>query len=63
MKNSFKGYQLTEGGSTQKDVAKALEKTQSYVSKIEMGQIRVDVIQLKELANLYKKPLEFFLED
>ena len=50
-----------EVGMDQKDVAKALCKTQSYISKIETGQRRVDVIQLKELARIYKKSVSFFI--
>lgn len=45
----------------QKEVASILGKTQSYISKIESGQLRVDVIQLKELAKLYKKDMRYFL--
>jgi transcriptional regulator with XRE-family HTH domain len=52
----------TEAGLNQVEVASLLGKTQSYISKIESGQLRVDVIQLKELAKLYKKDLEYFLK-
>ncbi len=52
-----------EKGLTQEAVAVYLGKTQSFISKIEMGQSRIDVIQLKEFANLYHKPLTFFTED
>jgi transcriptional regulator with XRE-family HTH domain len=45
----------------QEDVAKLLRKTQSYVSKIEAGQRRIDIIQLKEFARIYKKSLDFFI--
>ena len=47
-------------GLTQVDVAKKLRKPQSYVSKIEMGERRIDVIELKKLAALYGKSLSFF---
>ena len=50
-----------EAGLDQVEVAKKLGKTQSYVSKIESGQRRFDVLQLKEFAKLYKKPLDFFI--
>lgn len=51
-----------EAGLNQKEVASKLNKTQSYLSKIESGQLRIDVIQLKELAELYKKSLDYFLK-
>ena len=46
----------------QADVAKLLKRTQSYMSKIESGQRRIDIIQLKELAKIYKKDVNYFLE-
>ncbi|MDD5546302.1 MAG: helix-turn-helix transcriptional regulator [Candidatus Omnitrophica bacterium] len=45
----------------QEDVAKLLGRTQSYVSKIEAGQRRVDLIQLKEFAKIYRKNINYFL--
>lgn len=50
-----------ETGLDQEDVANKMGKTQSYVSKIESGQRRIDLIQLKEFANIYKKDIQFFL--
>jgi len=44
------------------EVAKKLGRTQSYVSKIESGQRRFDVLQLREFAKLYKKSLDFFVK-
>ena len=52
-----------EARLTQKEVAGLLGKTQSCISKIEMGQIRIDVIQLKEIAKLYNKDLDYFLKE
>lgn len=49
-------------GLGQIEVAKKLGKTQSYVSKIESGQRRFDVLQLKEFAKIYKKSLDFFVK-
>jgi len=46
----------------QSDVAKKLGRTQSYVSKIEAGQRRLDTVQLNELAKVYKKSLRHFIE-
>ena len=51
-----------EIGLGQVEVAEKLGRTQSYVSKIESGQRRFDVFQLKEFAKLYKKPLDFFVK-
>jgi len=45
----------------QQQVADKLGKTQSYISKIESGQRRVDLVQLKEFAKIYKKSLDYFL--
>ncbi len=46
----------------QEDVARLLGRTQSYISKIEAGQRRIDIIQLKEFARIYKKNLHFFIK-
>lgn len=51
-----------EVGLDQIQVAKRLGKTQSYVSKCESGQRRLDIVQLKEFAKIYKKPLNFFIK-
>ena len=51
-----------EIGLGQVEVAEKLGRTQSYVSKIESGQRRFDVLQLKEFAKLYKKPLDYFVK-
>ena len=51
-----------EAGLDQEEAARLLRKTQSYVSKIESGQRRIDVIQLKNLAKIYEKPFNFFIK-
>ena len=45
----------------QEEVAKRLGRTQSYISKLESGQRRIDLIQLKNFARIYKKPIEYFI--
>ena len=50
-----------EAGLTQVGAGKKLKKPQAYLSKIERGERGVDAIELGELANIYKKPLDFFL--
>jgi transcriptional regulator with XRE-family HTH domain len=51
-----------DAGLLQEDAAKLLGRTQPYISKIEAGQRRIDLIQLKEFAKIYKKDLNFFIE-
>jgi len=41
-------------GITQKELAKKLGKTQSYISKIESAQVRLDIVQLKRIAKVLK---------
>ncbi len=49
-----------DSGLTQIQVAKALKTPQSYISKVESGDRRMDVIEFWNLAKLYRKPVEFF---
>jgi len=51
-----------DAGLSQEKVAKILNTTQSYISKIESGQRKIDVVQLKKFAKLYKKSLNFFIK-
>lgn len=46
---------------TQQEAAKHLNKRQTYISKCEQGDRRIDVLELKKFAHLYKKPLSYFL--
>lgn len=47
---------------TQVQVAKRLRIAQSFVSKVEAGEQRVDVVELRRFARLYKKPIEWFIK-
>jgi transcriptional regulator with XRE-family HTH domain len=51
----------TDAGLTQAQVAQKLGSTQSWVSKIEAGELRVEAIWLNRLAKLYGKKVEYFL--
>lgn len=49
-----------EAGLTQVQVAKLVGRPQTWVSKCELGERRVDVVELEDLAGAYGKPLEWF---
>ncbi len=51
-----------EAGLRQIDVAKKLKRTQSYVSRVEVGEQRLDILELKKFAELYKKDLHYFIK-
>lgn len=51
-----------DAGLTQVEVAKKLEKQQSFVSKIESAERRVDVAELAVLAKIYKKDIKYFVK-
>jgi len=50
-----------EAGLSQIEAAKRLGRSQSYISKIEVGQRKIDVIELKKIAKIYKQPMNYFL--
>lgn len=51
-----------ESGLKQEEVAERFGKPQSYVSKIERGERRVDIAEAKLFAKLYQKPIDFFVK-
>lgn len=51
-----------EVGLTQEEVAAQLHVPQSYVSKCESGERRVDVIELVNFAEVYRKNLLYFVD-
>jgi transcriptional regulator with XRE-family HTH domain len=49
-------------GYSQIDLAQKLGTSQSYVSKLEQGQVRLDVIQLKKISKILDLDIEEFLK-
>lgn len=50
-----------EAGLRQIDVAKLFNRPQSFISRVEAGEYRLDVLELKRLAKIYKKPIGYFI--
>ncbi|MCK6445514.1 MAG: helix-turn-helix domain-containing protein [Planctomycetes bacterium] len=46
---------------TQEEVADVLGKPQTYVSKCELGERRVDFVELEDFAAAYGLPLDYFV--
>ena len=49
-----------DSGLEQGEVAVKIGKTQSYVSKVESGDIKIDLYTLTVLAKVLKKPIGYF---
>jgi transcriptional regulator with XRE-family HTH domain len=50
-----------DAGFTQAEVALRLKKPQSYVSKTESGERRLDIIEVFHLGKIYKKSMTYFV--
>lgn len=49
-----------EAGLTQVEAAKLLKKPQSFISKCESGERRLDLLELRAFARMYGTTLAFF---
>jgi transcriptional regulator with XRE-family HTH domain len=50
-----------ESGLTQVQVSAKMGKAHSFTSKCELGERRVDFVELQQFAKVYKKDLSFFV--
>jgi transcriptional regulator with XRE-family HTH domain len=49
-----------EAGQTQREVCAKMGKSTSFISKCELGERRLDYVELRKLAKIYRKPVSFF---
>lgn len=50
-----------DAGLTQVEVSNLMDKPRTFVSKCELGERRVDFVELQKLARIYKKDIQFFM--
>lgn len=50
-----------EAGLKQIDVAKKFRRPQSYISRVESGEYRLDILEVKKFAKIYGKSIDYFL--
>jgi transcriptional regulator with XRE-family HTH domain len=53
----------TDAGMTQAHVNERMGKPRSFISKCELGERRVDFVELEMLAKIYGKNLSFFITE
>lgn len=51
-----------EVGLTQIEAGKKLKKPQSYLSKIERGERKIEAIELGDFAKIYNKDINYFIK-
>ena len=51
-----------EAGLTQIEAGKKLKRPQSYLSKIERGERKIEAIELGEFAKIYNKDINYFIK-
>lgn len=49
-----------EVGLKQIEVAKKVKRPQSYISRVESGEYRLDILEVKKFAKLYGKSVNYF---
>lgn len=52
-----------DAGYLQGEVARRLGKPHSFISKCELGERRLDIIELQRIAKIYGKSIGYFLGD
>lgn len=50
-----------QAGVTQVDLADAVKQTQSYISKVERGECRLDIVQLRDFCHALGTTLPDFV--
>ena len=55
--------QRAEAGLTQVELAKRLRQTQSFISKIERGEARLDLVQLRQICRILGTSLPTFVQE
>jgi transcriptional regulator with XRE-family HTH domain len=52
-----------EAGLTQEEVASRLQQTQSFISKCERGERRIDLVELHEFCRAFGIPFTKFVKE
>lgn len=50
-----------DAGYLQEEVATRLGKPHSFISKCELGERRLDIIELQQIAKIYGKTINYFM--
>ena len=50
-----------DAGFLQEDVSRRLGKPHSFLSKCELGERRLDIIEVQQIARIYGKTVNYFL--
>ncbi len=50
-----------DAGFLQEDVSRRLGKPHSFLSKCELGERRLDIIEVQHIASIYGKTVNYFL--